>query len=101
MMIKRLLDALTGFAKFVAWTAIVWGTFAMGFGTLPPLYLLLSGQVNPGDLLPDDRVLTLPEYVQELAYEIALIVGGFVVIAAIRKSSRRSESAKDAEQSDR
>jgi hypothetical protein len=101
MMIKRFLDALAGFAKFVAWAAIVLATFAMGFSTLPKLYLLLSGQVNPGDLLPDDRVLTLQEYVQQLAYGIALIVGGFAAIAAIRKSSRRSESAKDAEQSDR
>lgn len=63
----------------VGWAAIILGAFAAGSDALPLLYLLLTNNAQPGDLLPDGRVLSLAEYTHELEAQTILIAVGFLI----------------------
>ena len=57
-----------------AWAMIALVSFGLGFGAVPEFYLLISGQAQPGDLLPDGRLMTTAEHAQQ-------IITGLIVIA--------------------
>lgn len=85
-------DALRGLLRrsisVAAWTMIAFACIGVGFGTIPALYLLTSGQAQPGDLLPDGRLMTTAEYTQELITGLVLIALGFGIKTLARRLLR-------------
>lgn len=77
--VDRTVALLTWLFMAASWAVIVVAALAMGCATLPILYLVSTGQVQPGDLLPDGWALTTAEYVGELTTEIVTVAGGVTV----------------------
>jgi len=65
--------------SIVGWAIILMGAFLIGCGTLPVFYLLLTGQVETGDLLPDRDVLPVAAYLRLLVFEISFIPFGVLI----------------------
>jgi hypothetical protein len=93
---RRIVALLAWLASAVSWVVIAFSAIAMGFGTLPLLYSLFTGQVQPGDLLPYDRVSTVAEYTRELVIEISLIAGGFAITGLARWARRLADQSSPA-----
>ncbi|MCB4364466.1 hypothetical protein KIH07_12035 [Hydrogenophaga taeniospiralis] len=71
-----------------AWAVIVLVSFGLGFGAIPEFYLLISGQAQPGDLLPDGRLMTTAEHAQEIVTDLIVIVICFGIKAIARRLLR-------------
>jgi len=65
--------------SIVGWVIILMGAFVIGVGTLPVFYLLLTGRVQTGDMLPDGNVLPVAAYLRLLALEIGFIAFGVLI----------------------
>lgn len=90
----KLVDSLNGAAfrgllrraiSVAAWAVIVLVSFGLGFGVVPEFYVLISGQAQPGDLLPDGRLMTTAEYARELMTGLVVIAVGFGIKALARR----------------
>lgn len=83
------LDTFRGLLRRVisvaAWAVIVFVSLGLGIGTVPEFYLLISGQAQPGNLLPDGRFMSTAEYARELTTGLVVIAVGFGIKALARR----------------
>lgn len=79
---RRLLRRVISVA---AWAVIVFVSMGLGFGVVPEFYLLISGQAQPGDLMPDGRLMSTAEYARELMTGLVVIAVGFGIKALARR----------------
>lgn len=68
-----------------AWAMIVFVGTGLGLGAVPEFYLLISGQAQPGDLVPDGRLMTTAEHAQQIITGLVVIAISFGIKAIARR----------------